>query len=85
MSSKIFVGNFPYPTEDADLNEFFSRFGTVEEAKVIRDRVTGRSRGYAFVKFEAADSAERAVQEANDTDLNGRPLRVDFANIKEAA
>jgi cold-inducible RNA-binding protein len=72
MSSKIYVGGLPYATTDAQLQEIFSAHGTVESARVITDKFTGRSRGFGFVEMANADEAQKAIQALNGTDLDGR-------------
>ena len=79
MSKKVFVGGLSWGTNDDSLQQAFGRFGDVEEAKVITDRETGRSRGFGFVTFAEASSADQAVSEMNGTDLDGRTLKVDIA------
>ena len=77
--SKIYVGNLNYKTAEAELEEFFSSFGNVTKADVIRDRGTGRSKGFAFVEFDEESSAKKAIEEGNGKELQGRPLRVNEA------
>ena len=72
----IYVGNLTYEVQDEELNEVFAQFGEVESARVIMDRDTGRSRGFGFVKMPNRDEAQKAVDELNDSDFQGRPLRV---------
>lgn len=79
MSKKLYVGNLPFTTTDDDLREVFEKHGTVESAKVITDRDTGRSRGFGFVEMSDASGAENAMRALNGTDLGGRNLRVDEA------
>ena len=79
MSRKLFVGGLSWGTTDDDLQQAFARFGEVIEATVIKDRDTGRSRGFGFVTFSQADSADSALSEMNGTDLDGRTIRVDRA------
>ena len=76
---KLYVGNLPWSTTDADLEEMFGAAGTVESARVITDRDTGRSRGFGFVEMAQQDG-QRAIQELNGKDLGGRALRVNEAN-----
>ncbi len=85
MSAKIFVGNFPYSTAEEDLNELFASFGEIEDARVIRDRLTGRSRGFGFITFADQSAADQAVTKMNDYEMDGRKLRVDHAQQKESA
>lgn len=82
MSKKIFVGGLAWATREDGLRESFSPFGDIVEAKVITDRETGRSRGFGFVTFETADAANRAIEEMNGVELDGRTIRVDLAQEK---
>ena len=75
---RIYVGNLSWSTSDEDLREFFAQFGTVQDATVITDRDTGRSRGFGFVEMEDADG-DNAISEANGASLGGRNLRVNEA------
>jgi len=76
--AKIYVGNLPFTTTDAELRSLFSQHGTVESITLPADRDTGRPRGFAFVEMNQADAA-RAIQSLNGKDLGGRPLRVNEA------
>lgn len=76
--NKLYVGNLPYTVEEDRINEAFSQYGEVTDVKLIRDRETGRSKGFAFVTFSSADSAESALI-MNGQDLDGRNLRVNVA------
>ena len=82
MSKKLFVGNLSWNTDDHGLQEAFAPFGEITEAKVISDRDTGRSRGFGFVTFEDAEAADKAIAAMNDTDLDGRTIRVNEAQDK---
>ena len=62
MGRKLFVGNFPYQTGEAELQELFARAGTVETVKVMRDMATGRARGFAFVRWAATTRRRRRSQ-----------------------
>ena len=79
MAKKLFVGSLSWDTTDEGLRSAFEQFGEVSEAIVIRDRMSGRSRGFGFVTFEDADAADRAQAELNNTELDGRPIKVDVA------
>ena len=79
--AKIYVGNLPFTTTDAELRSLFSQHGTVESVSLPTDRETGRPRGFAFVEMNQADAA-RAIQNLNGKDLGGRPLRVNEAQDK---
>lgn len=78
--TKIFVGGLPYHTTDASLREFFENFGEIEEAVVITDRQTGKSRGYGFVTMTERAAAERACKEANPV-IDGRKANVNLAYL----
>jgi RNA recognition motif-containing protein len=79
--AKIYVGNLPFTTTDAELRTLFSEHGTVESVSLPSDRETGRPRGFGFVEMSQADAA-RAIQSLNGKDLGGRPLRVNEAEDK---
>ena len=83
MGSKIYVGGLPYATTDEQLQEIFSAHGTVESARVITDKSTGRSRGFGFVEMSSSGEAQRAIQALNGTDLEGRSLTVNEARPQE--
>jgi RNA recognition motif-containing protein len=82
MSRKLYVGNLPYETGEADLQELFARAGTVDSVKVMRDMATGRARGFAFVEMSTDAEAQRAITELNNYQLNGRGLTVNEARPK---
>lgn len=79
MPSKIFVGNLPFKTDSAQLEEEFAAFGTVLSAKIITDKGSGRSKGFGFVEFSEDDAAQKAVDEKNGCELDGRKLTVNLA------
>ena len=76
--SKIYVGNLSYDTKEDALESFFSQYGQISETKLITDRDTGRSKGFAFLTFDNQQDAEASL-EANDTELEGRKMRVNIA------
>ncbi|MHB1319155.1 MAG: RNA recognition motif domain-containing protein [Anaerolineae bacterium] len=80
MSNKLFVGNLNYRTTDETLFEAFSAIGNVESATVITDRETGRSRGFGFVEMATEADAQAAIQQLDNTDVDGRTIRVAEAN-----
>src|SRR5207237_10139673 len=84
MGRKLYVGNFPYETGEAELQELFARAGTVETVKVMRDMATGRARGFAFVEMSTDDEAQKAITELNEFQLGGRGLTVNEARPKPA-
>ncbi|KAJ3124353.1 hypothetical protein HK098_001177 [Nowakowskiella sp. JEL0407] len=78
--TKVFVGNLSWGTTDESLRSSFSQYGDVQECIVLKDRETGRSRGFGFVTFGSAEEAEASIQGLNDQDLDGRNIRVNLAN-----
>ncbi|KAL2329878.1 hypothetical protein Fmac_017459 [Flemingia macrophylla] len=78
-SAKIFVGGISYSTDDMSLREAFSRYGEVIDAKVITDRESGRSRGFAFITYATSEDASSAIQGMDGQDLHGRRIRVNYA------
>jgi RNA recognition motif-containing protein len=82
MGRKLYVGNFPYETGEAELQDLFARSGTVETVKVMRDMATGRARGFAFVEMGSDDEAQKAIAELNEYQLGGRSLSVNEARPK---
>src|SRR2546430_1641725 len=84
MGRKLYVGNFPYETGEAELQDLFARAGTVETVKVMRDMATGRPRGFAFVEMNTEDEAQKAIAELNEYQLGGRRLSVNEARPKPA-
>lgn len=79
-SSKLFVGGISWNTNDHTLQEAFSKYGEVVEARVIYDRESGRSRGFGFVTFNSAEDASAAIQALDQQELDGRRIRVNVAN-----
>ncbi|KAK7394412.1 hypothetical protein VNO78_14940 [Psophocarpus tetragonolobus] len=78
-SAKLFVGGISYSTDDMSLRESFARYGEVIDVKVIMDRETGRSRGFAFITFATSEDASAAIQGMDGQDLHGRRIRVNYA------
>lgn len=83
MGTRLFVGSLAWATTDQTLSDFFSTVGTVVSAKVMTDRATGRSRGFGFVEMATAEEAQRAIQELNEKDLDGRNIIVNEAKERE--
>jgi RNA recognition motif-containing protein len=79
MALKLFVGNLSFETADEDLKEAFSSAGTCVTASVIKDRLTGKSRGFGFVEMSSDEEAKRAIAELNGRDLKGRAISVNEA------
>ena len=83
MEAKLYVGNLPYNNADADLQSLFSQVGTVKSAQVIKDRESGRSKGFGFVEMSSSDEANAAISKFHGTDFNGRPLTVNLARPRD--
>lgn len=83
MASKLYVGNLPYSTSEDDLRNLFSQAGAVASVAVIKDRDTGRSKGFAFVEMASEAEADKAVRMFNGYEMDGRPLKVDLARPQE--
>lgn len=82
MSTKLFVGSLPWSVDDDTLKETFEEHGNVVSAKVIKDRETGRSRGFGFVEMESPSEAKNAIAALNDSDLKGRNIVVNEAKSR---
>jgi len=79
MNTKLYVGNLPYETTEADLQALFEGTGPVDTVNIIRDRATGQARGFAFVEMSDADGARRAIAELDRHQIGGRTLTVNEA------
>ena len=79
----IYVSNLSFNTNDAELNELFSKFGTVSSAKVIMDRESGRSRGFGFVEMPSNDEGKEAMTALNNKEIEGRAMAVSIAKERE--
>lgn len=84
MGRKLFVGNFPYETGEAELEALFSQAGAIDTVRVMRDMSTGRARGFGFVEMQSEEEAQAAIQKFNGHDLGGRALVVNEAKPKPA-
>jgi RNA recognition motif-containing protein len=82
MSKKIYVGNMNYSTDDTSLKNLFSEYGNVVSARVIFDRMTGKSKGFGFVEMENDNEANAAITALNGKEIMGRNLRVNEAMEK---
>jgi RNA recognition motif-containing protein len=83
METKLYVGNLPYNTSENELKDLFGEAGVVSDVIVIKDRATGRSKGFAFVTMGSQAEMEAAIQMFNDQEFSGRPLKVSVARPKE--
>jgi RNA recognition motif-containing protein len=84
MGRKLYVGNLPYEVGETDLQDLFAKAGTVESVSVMRDQMTGRARGFAFVEMSTDEEAQKAIQELNEFQFGGRNLTVNEARPKAA-
>ena len=83
MSTKLYIGNLAFQTTSQELQELFAQAGTVESASVVEDRMTGRSRGFAFVEMSTKEEATAAIDQFNGKELGGRALKVNEAKPRE--
>ena len=79
MGKKLYVGNLPFSVTDQILTDTFTQCGTVESAKIITDRDSGRSKGFGFVEMSTETEAQKAIAQFNGTDYEGRPMTVNEA------
>ena len=79
MTKKLYIGSLPYAVADADLEKIFAEVGTVESARVIMDRDSGRSKGFGFVEMATPEEAQKAIQELNGATIEGRAIMVSLA------
>ncbi len=79
MAKKLYVGNLSYTTTDAELKDTFSKFGAVESANVLMDKMTGRSRGFGFVTMSNDEEAMKAIESLHGKEMGGRTLTVNEA------
>ena len=84
MAKRLYVGNLPYSTTDAELKDLFGQSGAVESATVIFDKMSGRSKGFGFVEMSNDDEAAKAIETFNGKDFGGRNLVVNEARPMEA-
>lgn len=83
MSVKLFVGSLSWDTTDESLSAFFAKVGTVVSATVIKDKFSGRSRGFGFVEMSSEEEANQAIEQLNEQELDGRVIKVNIAKPKE--
>ncbi len=81
--NRLFVGNLTYQATENDLQDLFAQAGTVVSVNLMMDKMTGKSRGFAFVEFATAEEANKAVEQFNGKDLQGRALTVNIARPRE--
>lgn len=81
--TRLFVENLSYQTAENDLQDYFAQAGVVTSVNVMCDKMTGKSRGFAFVEFASAEEAARAVEQFHNKEFQGRPLTVNIARPRE--
>ena len=79
----IYVGNLPFNLGEEDLKEIFEEYGEVATAKIINDKITGRSKGFGFVEMENDDEATNAIKELNNAEVSGRNIKVNESKPRE--
>lgn len=82
MNNKIFIGNLSYDLIEDDVVNHFQVAGSIKSVKIIKDRDSGRSKGFGFVEFAQPEAAKLSVETLDQTDLNGRPVAVSYAKEK---
>lgn len=80
---KLYVGNLPFSVDDEKLRELFSSYGEIEEVTVVKDKFSGRSKGFGFVTISDDEAAKKAISEMNDKEIEGRKMRVNEARPME--
>ncbi|PYJ00365.1 MAG: RNA-binding protein [Verrucomicrobia bacterium] len=83
MNTRLYVGNLAFDATENDLQDLFAQHGTVTEANLMQDRMTGKPRGFAFVTMATKESADAAIQALNGTEWKGRALTVNEARPRE--
>ena len=81
--NRLFVGNLSFQTEENDLQEYFAQAGAVTSANLMKDKVTGKSRGFAFVEFATPQEAQKAIEQFHNKDFQGRTITVNVARPRE--
>jgi len=79
----IYVGNLSYDTTENDLRDLFGEHGTVTRVNIITDKMSGKSKGFAFVEMENDSDGQNAINELNGADMQGRNLKVNLARPRE--
>jgi RNA recognition motif-containing protein len=82
MGRKLFVGNLSFNTDERRLEEVFQAIGPVDSVNIVRDQMTGRARGFAFVEMQTEEAAKNAIDRLNETELDGRRIAVNEARPK---
>ena len=83
MGRKLYVGNLSFTATEEELREYFSQAGTPDTVAIIKDRLTGRSRGFGFVEMSTDSEAAQAIEQLDGKDFKGRPLKINEARARE--
>jgi RNA recognition motif-containing protein len=81
--ARLFVGNLSFQTGENDLQDYFAQAGAVNSCNLMMDKMTGRSRGFAFIEFSSAEEAQKAIEMFHDKDFQGRKITVNVARPRE--
>ena len=81
--ARLFVGNLSFQTGENDLQDYFAQAGAVTSVNLMLDKMSGRSRGFAFVEFATAEEAQKAIEQFHDQDFQGRKITVNIARPRE--
>ena len=81
--TRLFVGNLSYQTMENDLQDYFAQAGAVNSVNLMMDKMTGKSRGFAFIEFASADDANKAIEQFHNKEFQGRALTVNIARPRE--
>lgn len=83
MTTKLFIGNLPFSMTDKALKELFSQAGNVTSANIVKNKFSGRSRGFGFVEMETEEEAAKAIEMLNNKEVEGRQISVNEARPRE--
>ncbi|HEV2453764.1 MAG TPA: RNA-binding protein [Verrucomicrobiae bacterium] len=81
--TRLFVGNLSYQTGENDLQDYFAQAGAVTSVNLMLDKMTGKSRGFAFVEYASAEEAQKAIDQFHNKEFQGRPITVNVARPRE--
>lgn len=83
MGRKLYVGNLSFTATEEELREYFAQAGTPDTVAIVKDRLSGRSRGFGFVEMTTDDEAMQAIEQLDGKDFKGRPLKINEARARE--
>ena len=83
MGRKLYVGNLSFSATEDELREYFAQAGTPDTVAIVKDRMTGRSRGFGFVEMSNDSEAQQAIEQLDGKDFKGRPLKINEARARE--